>query len=252
WSLRTGWTVEKIIFDFGMLCNHEHLVHSWTIDVGDRQIQNLFNSLEWNEILTTNQKELPSIPKDLLNYFNSFRKKSILDLRKALYTQQPWQVNYDPKVHFDLEWVYLSILSLIKEYEADTFKKPMLEVWYLVHCWSLIDKCFLNVKNLMVVRGEGMSLASSNRKNEDRFVAAISKPARKCIGRKGDLVLRKSYIEFGGGEVGCKYEGKNGTKLLKERGLKLPKMLRDMLMLLCESIGNNDKKVRQLEVIGYV
>ncbi|CAI2190020.1 3946_t:CDS:2 [Funneliformis geosporum] len=89
WTLRT---VEKIIFDFGIQCNHEHLVHSWTIDVEDHQIQNLFNSLEWNEILKVHNK--------------------------------PWQESYNPEIHFDFEWVYFYILSLIKEYNADTFKRP--------------------------------------------------------------------------------------------------------------------------------
>ncbi|RIA95869.1 hypothetical protein C1645_446584 [Glomus cerebriforme] len=102
-DIETGRTVERIMFDLGIKCNHEHLVHSWTIDVEDFQIQNLFDSLEWNETLGTR------FVTRFIGIFNSFRKKSTKELR--LYIKQAWQESYDSKIHFDLSDISLHFKS---------------------------------------------------------------------------------------------------------------------------------------------
>ncbi|RGB23765.1 hypothetical protein C1646_805911 [Rhizophagus diaphanus] len=48
------------------------------------------------------------------------------------------------------------------------------------------------------------------------------------------------------------FEGNNGTKLLHERGIKAPKMMKDMLYSLCEAVGNEEKKIRKLQSIGFI
>src|SRR5262249_4841747 len=79
---------------------------------------------------------------------------------------------------------------------------------------------------------------------------------RKAIGRRGDAIIRKCIhgrtLEFGGAEAGRFFDGENGTKWLVESGLKLPKMLRDMFVGLCERVSWRPEVVRRLETIGYI
>ncbi|CAG8627245.1 12683_t:CDS:10 [Rhizophagus irregularis] len=44
----------------------------------------------------------------------------------------------------------------------------------------------------------------------------------------------------------------NGTKLLHERGIKAPKMMKDMFYSLCEAVGMEEKKIRKLQSIGFI
>ncbi|RIA90813.1 hypothetical protein C1645_693238, partial [Glomus cerebriforme] len=76
-------------------------------------------------------------------------------------------------------------------------------------------------------QGESCSIASSSQKNRDRSVSSVSSMPRKIMGRRGDLIIHCMYKEYGCGEVGNLYTGYNGTKILRERGLKTPKMMKD-------------------------
>ena len=59
-----------------------------------------------------------------------------------------------------------------------------LEGWFEMNVWSrLIDPAFSNL-NVDIIRGEGMSIASSERKNVQRKLND-----RKKFGRKGDSVI---------------------------------------------------------------
>ncbi|CAI2191366.1 19440_t:CDS:2, partial [Funneliformis geosporum] len=117
------------------------------------------------------------------------------------------------------------------------FTESKLEGWYEMNVWGrLIDPAFDN-QNIDLLRGDGMSFASSDRKNQNRTTNV-----RKKIGRKGDGVFRLhgDRLEFGAIEAGRKWEGKSGTKYLND-SLKINKMLKDMiaqLAITCE--GKND------------
>ncbi|POG81978.1 hypothetical protein GLOIN_2v1501336, partial [Rhizophagus irregularis DAOM 181602=DAOM 197198] len=58
--------------------------------------------------------------------------------------------------------------------------------------------------------------------------------------------------EYGCSEAGKSFEGNNGTKLLHERGIKAPKMMKDMFYSLCEAVGMEEKKIRKLQSIGFI
>ncbi|RHZ88090.1 hypothetical protein Glove_26g247 [Diversispora epigaea] len=84
------------------------------------------------------------------------------------------------------------------------FDSSKLEGWYAINIWGrLIDPAFENL-DINLVRGEGMSLTSSDRKNLERTINE-----RKKIGRKGDGVFRlsKDRLEFGAIEAKRKWEG---------------------------------------------
>lgn len=74
----------------------------------------------------------------------------------------------------------------------------------------------------------------------------------KC-GWKADLILRTTAeLEFGGGEAGRIYKSEKDTKWLLESGMKLPKMLKDMLAQLAAEVNWSKRTLRELLVVGFV
>ncbi|KAG2224415.1 hypothetical protein INT45_002954 [Circinella minor] len=73
-----------------------------------------------------------------------------------------------------------------------------------------------------------------------------------CLGRRLDLILRKKELELGGGEAGKETED-NNAKLLSERDLKLPKALKDMMMIIKKEKGDlEDVRVAGLLTICII
>ncbi|KAF0510061.1 hypothetical protein F8M41_018521 [Gigaspora margarita] len=69
-------------------------------------------------------------------------------------------------------------------------------------------------------RGEKAGLASSERKNRDRQLNNVQRMKRKMCGRKGDGYVRTfgpRPVEWAASECGPKWEGKNRTKIIRER-----------------------------------
>ncbi|CAG8572283.1 13057_t:CDS:2, partial [Cetraspora pellucida] len=93
---------------------------------------------------------------------------------------------------------YDAIDNLIREYEVDSLKKDHLE-----------------------------SLASSSQKNKNRRVASVDSMPKKVMSRQGDLIICHMSMEYGCRKIGSLYVGYNSTKILQERGLKTPKMMKD-------------------------
>ncbi|RHZ73769.1 hypothetical protein Glove_229g119 [Diversispora epigaea] len=193
------------------------------------------------------------MPRQLLEYISSFRVKTTKDLRIVLDIRQEWEgKNFERIKHFNFDWVKNSIYNLLLEYESDILQQKHLEAWHNIHIWSLIDKCFNELEGVDIARGESCSIASSKRKNNRRIVQGIVKTTRKSIGRRGDLIVRKGSYEYGASEVGKDYEGDNGSKLLKERGLKSPKMLKDIIVDLGNFVEWKTDKLHQFELVSFI
>ncbi|CAG8664249.1 8306_t:CDS:2 [Acaulospora morrowiae] len=100
-----------------------------------------------------------------------------------------------------------------------------------------------------IVRDKPYSYASSNRKNLQWVVETFSDCSlikiivntiynSCCINsfneEKGKS--RRGHMEYGCGEAGKFFEGINNTKIIKEKSLEIPKMLKDMFNDLCETM----------------
>jgi hypothetical protein len=72
------------------------------------------------------------------------------------------------------------------------------------------------------------------------------------MGRHGDLIIQQFSTEYECAEAGKSFDGNNGTKLLRERGIKTPKMMKDMFQSLCLAVGMGEKKMRKLQSIGFI
>lgn len=58
-------------------------------------------------------------------------------------------------------------------------------------------------------------------------------------------------MELGCGEAGLETE-EYDTKVMVETYLKTPKIMHDMLVRLCSSVGNKQEHIKDLQVIGLV
>ncbi|CAG8828888.1 4250_t:CDS:10 [Gigaspora margarita] len=243
WTLTTGTIVENALYNFGLRCKHEHLSHSFVLDPNDGTYlnENVFTESELHEIRHFQTKQMPLMPPKLLKYLNSFNLQTASEIRKQVFNPEQMDQDFNKSRDFDRDWIRNT------EYESNSLSSNHLELWFLIHVWSFIDKSFNDIEEVEVV-----SLSSSTRKNCKRTVSAVEDMERKKVGRKGDMIIRKSANEFGCAEAGQRFEGPNGTKLLQERGLKMPKMLKDMFNQLCLSFDQDECKTRKLETIGFL
>ncbi|CAJ0767527.1 947_t:CDS:2 [Entrophospora sp. SA101] len=104
-------------------------------------------------------------------------------------------------------------------------------------------------QDLEFEQGESTSIASASRKNKKRKLGE-----RRKLGCRNDFIIRSinngNKDEFGAGEVGKDWTDEFGAKFMQEAGLKLPKMLKDMLLKLIKKVGN--VKCPEIKAVGVV
>ncbi|CAG8438638.1 7854_t:CDS:2, partial [Scutellospora calospora] len=182
WLLESGRKVEEVIYQFAINLPEESYLHSFIINDIDVATKSLFSNKKWKEITTSVAKDKPKLENSLVNLLKKYTVDDVEKLRDVLFESFiPNGCKYDRKHHFDLDFIN--------------------EGWYKINMWSrVIDPAFDN-HNIDLVHGEGMSHASSNRKNLTRATNDL-----KELSRKGDGVfrLRKDHLEFGVIEAGRK------------------------------------------------
>lgn len=252
WRLKSGRKVEEIIHESAKELDKESHLHSFVINDIDKDAKSLFSEEEWKEIFCTDVKKKPKIESSLIELMKKYTLNSINDLREAIY--QPFiseGIKFDRSLHYNLDFInyaYRGMLFLWEMENSFTSDTSKLEGWYQHNIWSrLIDPAFHDI-DVELLRGESMSFASSDRKNEGKTVSN-----RKKIGRKGDGIFRitKDRMEFGAIETGRKWEGLNGSKYLRD-SLKLGKMLKDMFTQLVVECDGKEDVIRKLQVIGIL
>ncbi|CAG8838496.1 44162_t:CDS:2, partial [Gigaspora margarita] len=223
WKLKTGRKVEDIIYQHAKTLHKESCLHSFIINDVDKDAKVIFSDEEWEEIFSTNVQKKP---KPFIQNEEEFNRE----------------------LHYDLDYINYAYRGMLFLWEAEnnfTSDQSKLEGWFQSDVWSrIIDPAFHNTT--FELRGESMSFASSDRKNDGRTAFD-----RKKIGKKGDGIFRitADRMELGAIESGRECEGLYGTKYLKD-SLKLNKMLKDMITNLISECSFNTS--RQLQVIGIL
>ncbi|KAF0521378.1 c2h2-type zinc finger transcription factor [Gigaspora margarita] len=175
WTLESGRKVEEVIYKFARNLPGETCLHSFIINDAHADVKSLFSDVEWEEITTLEVNENPKLERSLRELMIKYTVNSAKELRKIIYDSfLPDGNEYDKSLHHDLDFInhaYRSMLFL----------------------WDREENPFDSSK-LEGSRGEGMSYASSDRKNIIRTIND-----RKKFGRKGDGVFRLhgDRLEFG-------------------------------------------------------
>ena len=242
WTLKTGTKVETVVYEFAKSLRRESYLHSFIINDADAETRSLFSPEEWKEIRTFKAKEKPKLDPCHKNLLKKYTTNDIRKLRSLLFESfTPDGKEYNRNDHFCLDSINNAYRGILRLWEMDNnpFDSSKLEGWFAMNIWSRLIDPALDDLNVNLIRGEGMSFASSERKNAQRKVNTYKK-----FGRKGDGVFRlpNSRLEVGAIEAGRKYEEKSGTKHLSD-SLKLSKMLKDMM----------DKLIKEYSMvqIGY-
>ncbi|KAF0406827.1 c2h2-type zinc finger transcription factor [Gigaspora margarita] len=250
WKLKTGRKVEDIIYQHAKTLYKESCLHSFIINDVDKDAKAIFSDEEWEEIFSTNVQKKPKVETLSLELIKKYTLDNVKDLRKSLL--QPFIQNeeeFNRELHYDLDYINYAYRGMLFLWEAEnnfTSDQSKLEGWFQSDVWSrIIDPAFHNT-TFELLRGESMSFASSDRKNDGRTAFD-----RKKIGKKGDGIFRitADRMELGAIESGREWEGLYGTKYLKD-SLKLNKMLKDMITNLISECSFNTS--RQLQVIGIL
>ncbi|CAG8628021.1 1095_t:CDS:2, partial [Diversispora eburnea] len=132
WCLSSGRNVEDVLYVYASKLEYEQPAHSFIVDTSDDDIKNLFTKEEWEEIMNANKKAVPT-------------------------------TTYNPEQHFNYQYVHLVFTYLLDEYESpkNRLMQPHTEGWYATNIWSiLIDKAFLNIPNVELVRGRRWDIRS--------------------------------------------------------------------------------------------
>ncbi|CAI2182374.1 20653_t:CDS:2 [Funneliformis geosporum] len=216
--------VEKVIYEYARELKYESYLHSFIISDIDKEARSLFRNEEWEEIFSSACKIMPKIDKSIIDLMIKYSTTGISLFRDIIF--EPFIGASYSKQYFDLNYVNLAYraMHILWEKEHDfILDQSRLEGWYEHNIWShLIDPVFHDLE-IELVRGEGMSLSSSDRKNDEDQ----NSEDRKKIGRKGDGIFRMD-------------------------SLKLSRMLRDMLVKLIMALKGNEQEMRQLQTVGIL
>ncbi|CAG8725546.1 4752_t:CDS:2 [Funneliformis mosseae] len=125
---------------------------------------------------------------------------------------------------------------------------------------ALVDACFIDLQSIELIRSAYIKfyylvekdalVLLHNEKNTGR----ASPKEKAMFGRKCDGIARKvgSLDEYAISEEGRIWNGENGTKYLSDGGLKMPKIMKDMLHQKINKHGLSFVKTHQLEIIGFL
>lgn len=250
WELKSGRKVENVLHDFALTSTSEHAAHSFTLNPLDSTWLQLdiFTKEELDEISTYKCHSLPSLPTDLKEFLKEFKLNDQQKIREALWKKRDFDLPFDQKASFDKDWVRNVVYNILLEIECCQLSQDHLESWYMSRIWSDFDRCFANVDDINVIRGESSSIASGVRKNENRLSASTNTMKRQIMGHRADFLIRKLKVEYACGESGKSFTSESDTKVLLERNLKLPKMMKDQLVQLCKLCENDEDTTRKLAI----
>ncbi|RUP06167.1 hypothetical protein BC936DRAFT_140443, partial [Jimgerdemannia flammicorona] len=251
WKLPSGKYIEDVLYEYAKKLPYESPVHSFIIDTSNATVMDLFNDEDREQIMTHNILPEPQLQDELIDHIIRYRKSRPEELREVVHAG--FNISpYDTREHFDYYYVHQVFSQLLMRYElrSEDFTSCHLEGWFQTNIWSIIiDTCFIDLKTIEFVRGEGCSLASGQRKNDGRENADI----KKLCGHKCDGIAREmgSFEEYAVSEEGRFWTGKDDTKCLAD-GLKLFKLMRDMLHQKIRKYGLDLVRSRQLEIVGFL
>ncbi|SAM00626.1 hypothetical protein [Absidia glauca] len=246
WKLSTGRYVEDIIYKHGLKLEKESCLHSFILDTDDDQVHALFDDEEFEEVISKHCKEDPDLPRNVYELLQEFNQNNSNAIHAILKDSTRKYEDYNTRSIF----YAVDSLTMLFDATPNPLMSSQLEQWYQANIWTpLMDKMYGDVPGVACVLGESLSIASKERKRLERK-RQISK-----LGSRSDMVLRRIgngiALEYGAAEDGATYDGAFGRKRMYEAELKLPKTLKDMMMMMCNDCDWDGSMMTKIEVVGY-
>ncbi|RUS22742.1 hypothetical protein BC937DRAFT_87486 [Endogone sp. FLAS-F59071] len=252
WKLSTGRYVEEEIYKLTKKFGHECALHSFIVDIDDMAIREHFSDTELDEIESAPTPPFPKLGDPVIECLNKFVGKTDLKAIREIIKETFQGKEYDVEKYHDIDYILFAVHALVREIESRKLDDTNLENWFNCHVWNVIvDQCFGDMVAVSIVRGESTSTAVASRKNEHRQMGE-----KRKIGRRGDWILRSTgnndKCEYGAGEASRLWVDNYGTKFLREAGLKLPKMLSNMLRKLMQKANWDKESCKRMQTVGIV
>ncbi|POG77928.1 hypothetical protein GLOIN_2v1767249 [Rhizophagus irregularis DAOM 181602=DAOM 197198] len=158
---------------------------------------------------------------------------------QAMKDNKKWKLiceNYNPLVDFTYEQGPFAGIGTKSINNHTRFTGS----WFRINAWRTLDIAFSDIPFALFV-GQKAGIATRERKNRSRTLSNVGPMKRKAIGRRGDGYVR----DWAASEARPKWKGEQGTELINECCLTLPKIMKDIFINLSRKINFEEDK-------GYV
>ncbi|KAG0233307.1 hypothetical protein BGW42_007505 [Actinomortierella wolfii] len=186
WKLRSGRTVEEVLYLSSLNMDANFKMRSYTIDFGCERTKAVFTDDEWMEMEELNDFQLPKLPESTERYLR--------DIRKALVKgQHVASVPVPEEDRYSCELVLRAFLSWTQLYVSKPSpfgNKDLSESFWCREAWPIMKVLLADVDGLTMIDGEKAGLESGKRRNVGRKFDTETPAPRKQSGRKVDLVAR--------------------------------------------------------------
>ncbi|KAI9269096.1 hypothetical protein BDA99DRAFT_479143 [Phascolomyces articulosus] len=235
-------SVEEKVMNFALECNFYHPSQSLILDLSDKNWMKVFTEAELKEIEKEGGQLECSEPEELRCYYSDLRKvKTSVDVYKYARTIE---INDSSAEHLKV-WLSRELQNIahlfFKSCSFNIADMPETDQQYL--SFGFLNTIFLG-SDIVAKGTEISSKANTNAVNASRQLSSINAITNRKMGRRGDTV----YV-YGSREVGCCEVGatKDQTKEFHDCSLKMPLVLRDMLL----ALTYDSSLLHKSHVIGY-
>ncbi|CAG8436676.1 10734_t:CDS:2, partial [Funneliformis mosseae] len=195
--------------------------HSFILDIKNETIMKLFDKKDQEYIKTYNIMNNPELEDRLMEYLITFNETDISKMRDKINAGIDI-TPYDPKNHFDYQYVYQVFANLLPRYElrSGDFTQTHLEGWLNSNIWNIIiDSYLIDLYTVEFIRE--------------------SAEIRSKISRKCDEILRElaSIKEYAVNEEGKLFTGK---------------VERNTYQMKVNKLGMDFVKSQHLEIVGFL
>ncbi|KAF9581065.1 hypothetical protein BGW38_002049 [Lunasporangiospora selenospora] len=189
WTLKSGRTVEDVLFEASLMKGASTKIRSFTIDTHCPETEKLFDILEWLEIeqaKAVKDFSLPLLPMSTAKYIN--------DLRKAVLERKPaWEVpipETDQKSCRLAQTTFDTWQDLYRKHPSPFGVEDLSEAYWGRNSWPLLMKFLDELPAIFMIDGEKTGIDSSRRRNQSRQLEPDGTIHRKQFGRRFDLIAR--------------------------------------------------------------
>ncbi|KAI7906311.1 uncharacterized protein BX663DRAFT_557997 [Cokeromyces recurvatus] len=222
WKLRSERVVEDILYSYG----------------SDLERENLFTDDEWAEITSEGNKKDVALSEEIRSLLEGMNKPTVNEIRKEIFKYADIRYNnYSKDKSFHIDKICYAIETLMN------------------HGIIAIYGPHLSIASMILIALIANGPASTYSRKRKR--ATQDEFDREETGSKLDMSIclvsdGSKILEFGACEAASFYGGPTDRKYFHESKIKLPKMLKDMLLNLCEYSDWDIEKMKYIEVVGCV
>ncbi|KAF8941268.1 hypothetical protein BGZ58_000553 [Dissophora ornata] len=186
WMLKSGKTVEDILFAASLQENATVKIRSFTLDFNCSATKALFSADEWIELLEANSFDLPRLPKTTEDYLGTIRQKLLSGEHVSMVPLPTKEDTFSCELAMTtcMKWA-----RLYKKHPAPFAFDGLSEAFWARTSWPLLKDLFDDIPFITMLDGEKAGLELSKRKNKSRKTD-LETSSRRRIGRKLDLVAR--------------------------------------------------------------